>query len=291
MSPIVLFVYRRPDHTHRVLESLASNPEAIESELIVFADMPDTTKPYDSRIAEDVLRVCIVAQSFLGRFKSVEWHLAESHLGLAESTRAGLTNVFSRYDTAIVLEDDVLVSRDFLKFMNEGLEYHRKTDYIFSLTGFCPKIDTSFYTPFSTFLYPRFWTLGWATWKDRFDSIDWKVKNPEPFTGHGGADRNAMLARVLAGDADAFAIKIAYSARNRYTLFPSASKTQAIGLDGSGTNCHGNLHPSYFVEISEQPLRHSPTFPLDKISEQIDAMFRQSIIQKIINYVRYGVKP
>ena len=287
MTPLILFVYRRPDHTRRVLESLALNPEAKDTEMIVFADCP---KEDDTQTWELATKVCRTIQDFFGRFKSIEWHRSEEHLGLAESMRIGLTNVFSRYETAIVLEDDILVSQDFLKFMNEGLEYHRDHDYIFSLTGFCPKIDTSSVAPFDTFLYPRFWTLGWATWKNRFDSIQWDIKNPERFN-RGGEDLNSMLAKVIAGETDAYGVKVCYAMRDRFTLFPRVSKVMLIGLDERGTNCRANLRPEYFTEISEEPLKFGIVFPLGAIGIQIDRMFRQSIIRKLINYVKYGAKP
>jgi hypothetical protein len=38
LAPVVLFVYKRPDHTARTLTALAANPEAPESDLIVYAD-------------------------------------------------------------------------------------------------------------------------------------------------------------------------------------------------------------------------------------------------------------
>ena len=39
-APIVLFAYNRPEHTRQLLESLNRNPEAAESDLIVFCDGP-----------------------------------------------------------------------------------------------------------------------------------------------------------------------------------------------------------------------------------------------------------
>lgn len=38
LAPIALFVYKRPEHTGRVLEGLKNNREARESDLFVFSD-------------------------------------------------------------------------------------------------------------------------------------------------------------------------------------------------------------------------------------------------------------
>ena len=37
-APILLFVYNRPEHTHRLITSLLANREAAESPLIIYAD-------------------------------------------------------------------------------------------------------------------------------------------------------------------------------------------------------------------------------------------------------------
>ena len=40
ISPIVLFIYNRPEHTRQTLEALASNTLAQESDLFIYADGP-----------------------------------------------------------------------------------------------------------------------------------------------------------------------------------------------------------------------------------------------------------
>ena len=40
LAPITLFVYNRPEHTHRTVEALLANKLAASSDLIVYADGP-----------------------------------------------------------------------------------------------------------------------------------------------------------------------------------------------------------------------------------------------------------
>ena len=53
-APILLFVYNRPEHTRRVIESLQANAEAAESELFIYADQArhETDAPKKGRIAQ-----------------------------------------------------------------------------------------------------------------------------------------------------------------------------------------------------------------------------------------------
>ena len=39
-APVLLFVYNRPVHTRRLVESLLQNPESAESRLFIYSDAP-----------------------------------------------------------------------------------------------------------------------------------------------------------------------------------------------------------------------------------------------------------
>jgi len=78
LSPIVLFVYARPEHTQRTLAALAANAEASESELYVYADAP--------RNAKDQAQVVAVHQLLTGitGFGKVSVIEREHNYGLAQ---------------------------------------------------------------------------------------------------------------------------------------------------------------------------------------------------------------
>ena len=116
LAPIVLFVYNRPEHTRRTLEALAANPLAAESDLIVYADGPK--KPEHVALVE---KVRSVVRGVSG-FKSLKLVERESNLGLAKSIIAGVTAACDSRGKVIVLEDDLLVSPQFLTFLNHGLD-------------------------------------------------------------------------------------------------------------------------------------------------------------------------
>lgn len=113
-APIVLFAYNRPEHTRQLLESLNRNPEAAESDLIVFCDGPKEGASAEmlERIKQDRETVRNTA-----RCKNLTLHVSEKNRGLAPSVIAGMNVVFETYDRAIVLEDDLLLSEHFLRYM------------------------------------------------------------------------------------------------------------------------------------------------------------------------------
>ena len=50
-----------------------------------------------------------------------------THLGLAKSILTGVTNMFKKYDSLIIIEDDVIISPDFIDYMLRGLKFYEYT--------------------------------------------------------------------------------------------------------------------------------------------------------------------
>src|SRR5437762_11491015 len=85
LAPIILFVYNRPEHTHRTLAALAANQAAINSDLIVYAD--GAKKP-QHRASVQAVRDLVRRTD---GFKSIEIVERESNLGLANSIISGVS--------------------------------------------------------------------------------------------------------------------------------------------------------------------------------------------------------
>ena len=73
-APVVLFVYNRADHTVRVIESLAKNLLAKETDLYIFADAAKTEKGLE-KVNE--VRAYIMQEEWRNAFKSVTIDMAE----------------------------------------------------------------------------------------------------------------------------------------------------------------------------------------------------------------------
>ncbi len=167
IAPIVLLTYRRLDVLKQVVDTLKDNPLAHQSPLIVYSDGPS-----GSREAAEVNQV----RDFLGGltgFASIEIHLSDENLGLARSVKKAVNETFQRYDRLILLEDDIICSSDFLQYMNDSLEMYATNPHIFSVTGYRYPFDLPAGHAYDVFLMPRSCPWGWATWKDRWEKIDW----------------------------------------------------------------------------------------------------------------------
>ena len=129
LAPIVLFVYNRPWHTQQTVEALQKNELAAESDLYIFADGPKTAND------EKVNEVRKYIKTITG-FKSVTIFEKEKNCGLANSVIAGVTEIINKFGEVIVVEDDIVTSKYFLKFINEALDFFANDPKIFSISGY-----------------------------------------------------------------------------------------------------------------------------------------------------------
>lgn len=242
LAPIILFVYNRPWHTKQTIEALQKNELASESELFIYSDAPKKEEA-----EEKVKEVREYINTIIG-FNKITIIERKENLGLANSIIDGVTEKISTFGKIIVLEDDLVTSSYFLKFMNDGLNFFKDDKKIWSLSGFNPPIKIPTDYEEEIYLNFRASSWGWATWEDRWNKIDWEVKDFNCFIqnkkeqkrfNRGGEDMTAMLKNQIDGKIDSWAIRWCYSQYkdSSYCIYPVTSKVRNIGNDGSGVHC------------------------------------------------------
>lgn len=252
LSPIILFVYNRPEHTKKTIDALKLNQLASESLLFIFSD--GYKNETDRKKVEEVRNYITT----ISGFKEIKITLREKNLGLADSVISGVTEIINEYGKVIVLEDDIVTSPYFLKFMNEALNFYKDDKRIYSISGynFPIKIPESY--PHQVYISPRPSSWGWATWKDRWEKVDWRISDYDNFINNkaeikkfnlGGNDLTRMLKRQMSGEINSWAIRWTYAhyKGNRYCLFPIMSLAKNIGADSSGV--HTKKTNKYSVDI------------------------------------------
>jgi len=239
-APIALFTYNRPRHTQQTVEALLTNAEAKGSDLIVFSDGKKDS--LSSPKVDDVRQYLKTIEGF----KSVRIVEREENLGLAQSIISGVTEVVNEYDRIIVLEDDLLTSPYFLKYMNDGLSLYEHDERVISIHGYNYPIKE---TLPNAFFIKGADCWGWATWKrgwDLFESDGCKLLNElkrrkmlERFDLFGAYDFSGMLRQQIAGKNQSWAVRWYASAllQDKLTLYPGITLVQHIGSDGTGTHC------------------------------------------------------
>lgn len=253
LAPLVLFVYKRSDHAARTLAALASNPEAKESDLIVYAD---GTKGEADRCAVEATRDAV--RSAGGAFKSLRLVEREENWGLSRNIVGGLTQVIGERGRAIVLEDDIETSPAFLAYMNQALELYADDPLVASIHGYVYPHRGEL--P-DTFFIRGADCWGWAVWER-----SWKLYRSDagsllsglracPWTREFDFDGTYPYTRMLrdarAGRVDSWAVRWYASAflAGMYTLYPNRSLVRNSGNDGTGT--HSGVSDRYEVPLAE----------------------------------------
>ena len=256
-APLVLFVYNRADHVKQCLDAINENYLIDNTEFYIFSDGPK-----DNNDCDRVNEVRTVLREFENHngFKEVHITEAKTNKGLAASVISGVTSVIEEYGKVIVIEDDLITSKDFLKFMNEGLGYYQDDAKIWSVAGYTPSLKCLQNTNVDVWFSDRAESWGWATWIDRWNSIDWAVSDYDSFRSSPtrvkrfkkcGYNLPELLDKQMNGQIDSWAIRFCYEQfkQNKYTVIPTKSRVLNIGFDGTGT--HKEVHKKWTVDLSE----------------------------------------
>jgi putative methyltransferase (TIGR04325 family) len=254
-APIALFVYSRPDHTYQIIEALKRNSEAAHTDLIIFSD---AAKMQKHNTAVKQVRNYITK---INGFRSLKIHHRPYNVGLAKSIIEGVTEVLKHHDRVIVMEDDLVTSPYFLKYMNEGLDLFADNDRVISIHGYVYPVEESL--PEAFFLRGAdCW--GWATWRR-----GWVQFNPDgrlllddlkrqkllkAFDFNGTYSYSEMLRGQIEGSNDSWAVRWHASAflANKLTLYPGRSLVHNIGNDGTGIHCGTSV--ALDAELSTSPI-------------------------------------
>lgn len=258
-APIVLFTYCRPWHTQQTVEALLRNKEAAYSDLYIYSDAPK-----NDSVRSGVVETRRYIRSITG-FKSINIIERERNWGLANNLINGITYIVGEYGRVIVVEDDIVVSPYFLRYMNEGLELYKDEEQVACIHGYMypstKKLPEMFFIKGAD-------CWGWATWKRAWDIFNSdaqalldeinKRKLQREFNFNYTYPYTDMLKAQIRGEVDSWAIRWYASAflNNMFTLYPGQSMVVQIGMDGIGST-HCTQSNCYEVELKKTPVLYS----------------------------------
>ena len=286
--PIILFVYNRAEHTKMVLKYLDKNIGIADTALYIFSDGAKTGEE------QNVANVRAMLQEFLknNHFGMVEIKESPMNKGLAKSVISGVSSVLQEYDSVIVLEDDLLASVDFYQYMVDALGYYEEDRRVWSIAGYSPRMKQLEKTSHEVYASPRAGSWGWATWKDRWQTIDWEVSDYEKFKNNQelrkAFDKRSpgmahMLDLQMAGSIDSWAIRWCYQQHKSgtYTINPVRSKIKNIGNDGTGTHNETDDKWDIILDNEFKKTKFEPMVIDKKVFEEYNRYFKNPLWRRI----------
>lgn len=161
---ITVFGFNRPEKLQSVLESLSLCDEASRLPVRIFIDGPRYERDVelvDSSIA--------VAKDFIKDNWSLD--LSARNYGCRGAIPRGLTSISEDYDSVIVLEDDMLLSRSALNYFLDGLSRFANCERVWSICGYGFH-STKLSRENKAYFLPHFHPWGWATWTAKWKTFD-----------------------------------------------------------------------------------------------------------------------
>jgi hypothetical protein len=263
LAPIVLFAYNRIGPLKKTVEYLQKCYLSSESDLFIYSDA--------AKNAADEIEVNKVRDfiSTIGGFKGIHIVKAAINKGLANSIICGVSEIINQFGKVIVLEDDLLVSSNFLNYMNSALAFYEYQPKVFSVSGFIFEMKIPDDYVYDVFFTKRNCSWGWAMWKDRWNEIDWEIKDYDSFVNSPeqrgafnriGSDLTGSLIRQKKGEINSWAIRCCYHQfkKNTYTVYPTISKVNNIGFGAEAT--HTKQHFNRYFTILENPVKNQFSF-------------------------------
>ncbi|WP_303949742.1 glycosyltransferase [Desulfovibrio piger] len=289
MLPIAIFAFNRPDLLQRTLTALLANELAGTAALTIFCDGPRHEQDEPATRA-----VRTLAKSVQG-VADVEVVERPHNMGCAASIIDGLTEMFRLHERLIVIEDDIVTSPYTLRFLSEGLARYADNERVFNIAAWTPphiarKIAPSY--PCDVYAIPRFNCWGWASWRDRFQDIDWTVKDYQTFKNSpqlrkafnaGGNDLSPMLDMQMEGKINAWDIRADYARfkRNMLGINPVHSYVFNTGI-GSGT--HTTAATTYWDSNLAKAVEYPRFLDEVTIDPQIHEIYRSCFNQPKLSF-------
>ena len=143
--------------------------------------------------------------------------------------------------------------------MKEFFKYQEgATTNVSKVSGFGVKINVPSGYKYDVYLNNRAHSWTWGTWKDRWDTVDWEVKDynnlmhdktKQKAFNKGGSDLYGMLKGFMQGKNNSWYIRFTYSMflQNRYGVSPIKSLVINDGFRPESTHC--NVYNRYKIDF------------------------------------------
>ena len=291
LAPILVFVYNRPEHTKNLLESLERCTELKKSKIYFFSDF---YKAGNEKEKINVLRVRKIIKKFSEKHKAKIIY-NKINKGLYNNVINGINFVFKKNSKAIILEDDLLLSPNFLKFMNISLNKYKKFKNVAQVSGYSYPLSLKNKNAYFLKLTSCWgWGIHRKSWFE-FTNFISKKKNvmsiyknmikfnkiKRNFNFNESFNYFRILKKQINSSIASWGILfyLFCFVKKKITLFPPYSLVKNLGFDGSGN--HKSLSNFFNLknDFSELNIIKYPrkTIINKCISSKIEFFFRNEL--------------
>lgn len=240
---IAVFAYNRPKHFERTISQVikySNHP------IYIYVDGADNKATEKKQ--EEIL---ITINRIQKERESIFLVKSSNNQGLRKSITNGINNTFLYCDKIIVIEDDILVSPSYFKFVDFWLNEANNDNEVLSICGYQFKTIEELLNKsdsIQNLKLPRFMPWGWATWRKKWNTYYYKnivnlleVYKDKFDMGLLPVDIQKFCTNkeYLDNIHDTWSIPwtLVHYLSRQYCISPSISLIDNIGFDGTGVHC------------------------------------------------------
>ena len=258
LAPIALFVYNRPEILKKSIYSLKKNKLVEKSMIYIFSD--GAKKNSKDKILVNEVRKIINNTKNLN-IKKVIFH--KNNIGLKRNIISGINFVLKKNKKIIVLEDDIYLSPNFLKYMNRSLDFIKKEKNIWHVSAWNYPIKLKKKNLNDVFLWQNMNCWGWGThrkyWKkinldSKFFIKNLSKKNISDFNLNNTLNNWSQLQRNYKKKINTWAIfwNATIFWNNAFCLNPARSYTVNIGFESDSTHTKKKIFNQSYLNKSSR---------------------------------------
>jgi len=254
-APILIPTLCRYEHFVRLMESLKTNTWAKNAEIFVALDYPPSDKYVENwKQIDEYLN-----HSDLSVFKNVHVIRREKNYGAFGNIDDLQNFIREKYDRWVCLPDDIIVSPNFIEYMNVCLDKYENDNDIVAVCGYSYPVDwdvslnaTCFRQNFNCAV----WGIGF--WKNKYQTVSDDIESGAMLASLHDVIRCKRYKRMIDVCFSEYIIAACYkwsyghqwllnlsdiglraylAVRNKYAITPVISKCRNYGFDGSGAFC------------------------------------------------------
>lgn len=173
-TPVAVIGFVRCDVLEETLARLSDCENALDRDIYVYLSAPrnEEEKSKTKAVFELVKRYQDTA------LPNIIIIRRDRNDGAGRNIANAVSETVEKTGSAIIIEDDILVSRTFLRYMDAALEYYKDDKRIWCVNAYQnPVLRIPHDYGFDVYFNPRNMAWGWGIWKDRWDAVDFMLRD------------------------------------------------------------------------------------------------------------------
>lgn len=257
--PVIIILYNRPLHTKKLLDSIIKAKNYNNFKFYIYCDGPKNNS--DKIKIFEIKKILKQYQSFL-KFDST---FRNKNIGLLKNITKSLNLILKKFDKAIILEDDLILSNNFFCFMKRSLIKFQNNKNILQISGYSYPIKNNSSHYFLSLTSCWGWAISSKNWNNFYKFLNnnkliekqyqiikaSKMKIKE-FNYNNSYNYYSMLRKFFKKEINSWGIifYLYLFINKKLTVFPSSSLVKNNGFDGTGNHkSKNNLFNSEFKNI------------------------------------------